>query len=52
MNRLSLRSNRLKFKTGILPIILDEYMEYASNEYKKGKLENEYKTHNLLDFEH
>ena len=30
MNRLSLRNNRLKFKTaGKLPIILEEFIEYT-----------------------
>ena len=30
MNRLSLRSNRLKFKpSGELPIILEEFIEYT-----------------------
>ena len=32
MNKSSLRNNRLKFKTsGELPIILEEYVEYAQN---------------------
>ena len=32
-NRLSLRNNRLKFETsGELPIILEESIEYTSNE--------------------
>ena len=36
MNRLSLRKNRLKFKTaGGLPIALEEFMEYTSNKYRE-----------------
>ena len=39
MNRLSLRNNRLKFKTaGRLPIILQESIEYIH--FNKGKLED------------
>ena len=40
MNRSSLRNNRLKFKASRkLPVILDESMEFTSNEYQK-KLED------------
>ena len=36
MNRLSLRNNRLKFKTlGNSPITLEESIEYTSNEWKQ-----------------
>ena len=36
MNQLTLRNNRLKFKTSRkLPIILEEYMEYTSHKYRK-----------------
>ena len=38
MNRLSLRNNRLKSETiGGLPIILEESMEYISNEWKQNQ---------------
>ena len=39
MNRLSLRNNRLRFKTaGKLPIILEELIEYTR--FSKGKPED------------
>jgi len=38
VNWLSLRNNRLKFKTsGELLITLEEFMEYISNQYRKTK---------------
>ena len=40
MHRLSLRNNRLKFKTaGKLPIILEESIEYTTR-FNKGKPED------------
>ena len=36
MNQLSLRNNQLKFKTwGKLPIVLEEYREYTSNDERR-----------------
>ena len=38
MNWLSLRNNQLKFETsGELPIILEESIEYTSNEWKQNR---------------
>ena len=38
MNRLSSRNNWLKFKTsGDLPIVLEESIEYTSNEWKQNR---------------
>ena len=49
MNQLSLRNNRLKFKTSEeLPIILEESVEYASNEWKQNQ---KMSTCNRLDLE-
>ena len=49
MNRLSSRNNRLKFTTsGDLPIILEESIEYTSNEWKKHQ---NMPTCNRLDLE-
>jgi hypothetical protein len=37
MNRWSLRNNRLKLETsGGLPVILEEFIEYASNKLKQN----------------
>ena len=48
MNRLSLRNNRLKFKSaGKLPIILEEFIEYTSNLIKENRRMS---TCNWLDF--
>ena len=50
MNRLSLRNNRLRFKTsGELPITLEELMEYTSNQYRKT--EGSMSTCNRLDLQ-
>ena len=41
MNRLSLSNNRLRFRgLGELPIILEEFMEYALNECRNMKDHN------------
>ena len=50
MNQLSLRNNRLKFKTsGELPIVLEEYVEeYTLNEWKQHR---KMSTCNRLDLE-
>jgi hypothetical protein len=38
MNRLSLRNDRLKFETaGILPIVVEEYIEHAPNLIKEHR---------------